>query len=236
MNPLKAEQERLGRTDGEMATDLSALLGKPISEQGYRLHSSRKTAPKAWAEVLGLDASPPAAEEWEPPAAETGGATERETGTPPTAPHGAQTIAPATAGEHGFAKRRLVEAYNAIGAGASMVTHNDGYAAVTKHNAPAIADAWIAAARENQHVAAIVRFMESGGPVGELVVCHVLLVFGFVYVSGKGPDVLDGIYGQHFHGYRAAAIGGRIADEAARVANNGTDPQGATHTVDDASS
>lgn len=236
MNPLRAYQEEQGRTDEEMATDLSALLGRRISAQGYRLHSNKAKAPKAWADALDLPIADTDPGVWEdtPPTGDE--PATREPGATPTAPLGARTVTPSVGGNYGFAKDRIEKAYNAIGAGASMVTRNDGYAAVTKHNAPAIADAWVAAAKENEHVAAIVRFMESGGPVGELVVCHILLVFGFVYVSGKGPDALDAIYGSHFSGYRAAAIGGRIADDAARVANNGSAPQGAESPVGDTQS
>lgn len=231
MNPLREHQERQGRSDEEMATDLSALLGRKISTQGYRLHSSKAKAPKAWADALGLVTPAPETDgpPWDAGVSDgvLGSSSEREPSAPPKAPDGARVSGPpSVVGEYGFAKQRLVQAYAAVGAGASMITHNQGFAAVADSYAPAISDAWIAAAKTNENVAKIVRFMESGGPVGELVVCHILLVLGWVYVSGRGPD-LDAIYARQFAGYRVAAAAGRIGDEAERFANNGAAPQGA---------
>jgi hypothetical protein len=110
-----------------------------------------------------------------------------------------------------------------------MITKNNGYSAVADTYAPDLADAWIAAARADDNVAKIVRFLESGGPVGELVVCHVLLVLGWVYVSGRGPN-LDAIYGDKFHAHRVNATAQRLIDEAA-AQTNGATHEGAQGTV-----
>ena len=57
-----------------------------------------------------------------------------------------------------------------MGAGASMITQNQGFGAVSDAYSHDIADAWVNAAKENQNVAKIVAFLDSGGPVGELIV------------------------------------------------------------------
>lgn len=115
-----------------------------------------------------------------------------------------------------------------------MATHNEGFSAVADSYAPNIADAWIAAAKENKNVAKIVAFMESGGPVGELVVAHVILVFGWAYVSGRGP-ALDFLYGGKFSGYRAAALHAvREAEFAATAGVNGSAANGSPDPVGNA--
>lgn len=218
MNQLARYLEDTGRTPDEVAVDLTALLGKAISPGAVRLWSTRTKPPKAWAAALNL------APEDEPltaaldadgePALILGEPLAREDGLPPTAPEGTKITRPATGRMPlATAKQRLEMAYGAIGSGMSLITENDGYEKVAEGYAPGLADAWMAAAESNERVAKIVRFMESGGPVGELVVSHIILVLGFVYVSGRGPD-LAFLYGSRFGGYRTAAIARSIAAEA----------------------
>ena len=68
-NALRRYLDDTGRTTDEVATDLTALLGKPISANGVRLHASRQRTPKAWAEALGLtdDTSSPSSDGDTPP-------------------------------------------------------------------------------------------------------------------------------------------------------------------------
>jgi len=239
---LRDYQDAHSLTDEEMARDLSALLGRRIGAAGYKLHAySAKRDPKAWTAALGLadddGGSEIAAEPgWLPD--EDGGPPplsegEREPGTPPRAPQGARVDRPSLEGDYTLVKQRLVQAYAAIGAGTSMITRNQGHAAVFDGYAPNLAQAWIDAARTNENVAKIVKFMETGGPVGELVIGHIILVGGLIYVSGRGPDLYV-LYGGKFEGYRTAAAAGRLADEAA-AASNGAAPAGAEAAVADGS-
>src|SRR5690348_4948439 len=209
--------QREGRTDEEVATDLSALTGKKISPAGVRLWSSRAKTPKAWADALGLP--PDGHSEAEPLYLDDGpelgdGSLGRAEGEPPAPPPGSRVSAAARApgGISVTAKARIEMAYTAVGAGATLITSNKGYEAVADHYAPHLAQAWMAAAETSPTVAKIVRFMESGGPVGELVVGHVILVLGFAYISGRGPD-LELIYGT-FAGFRANAIAEAVARNA----------------------
>jgi hypothetical protein len=76
--------------------------------------------------------------------------------------------------------------------------------------------------------------MQSGGPVGELVIAHLILVGGFVYVSGRGPD-LDFLYAGKFSGHRALAAQRILEAERAEWADaNGSAPVGAQGPVVDA--
>jgi hypothetical protein len=236
VNQLGGYMQDTGRSAEEVAIDLTALLGKPISPASVRLWSSRQKPPKAWADALNLPESTipddhadsfelgpdtDAAEGLDP------GRGGREEGAPPTPPPGARVTArPPAALPTAAAKERIAMAHTAIGAGATLVTHNHGYEAVADHYAPGLADAWIKAAETNATVAKIVRFMDQGGPVGELVVGYVILILGFAYVSGRGPQ-LDFIFGK-FAGHRAAAVAAAVAAEAEAHLNGSgqTPPQG----------
>lgn len=223
MNALADYMQREGRSADEVAVDLSALLGKKIGAGGVRLHASRAKTPQAWADALGLPPDP-IREEADASSFEQGTTEDstplfRDDGTPPTPPPGADVKRPASSGGaiSLTAKKRIEMAYTAIGAGASLVTNNKGYEAVADNYAPSLADAWMAAAEQNKTIAKIVAFMESGGPVGELVVGHIILVLGFAYVSGRGPN-LEIIYGR-FAGYRAAALAAEVQRQAEEHVN-----------------
>lgn len=215
MNQLKRYLDDTGRSPEEVAVDLSALMGKKIGTGAVLLWSRRPRPPQAWADALSLPESidDEAAggrylDDDEPLGGHPSGEEEgllRDDAQPPTAPLGTQVhrTPPAVSGR-AAAKQRLEMAYNAIGAGATLITENKGYEAVASHYAPSLADGWLRAAETNATVAKIVAFMESGGPVGELVVGHFILLLGFGYVSGRGPQ-LDFLYGR-FQGHRAAAV------------------------------
>ena len=219
--PLRAYREENGLSREQVAAQLSERLGRPIKPGGVRRYENYDKLPRSWVEALGLsvDSLPPSAagdlfdfgpgEESAPP-----GLPEDE---PPAPPPGARIAGPPTArppvlGGAAAALQRIEMAYSAIGAGATLVTQNKGFEEVASHYAPGLAKGWVAAAETNPTVAKIVRFMESGGPVGELVVGHVILILGFAYVAGRGPD-LDFLYGR-FSGYRAGAVAARVAAEA----------------------
>ena len=238
MNALHSYMEERGRTADEVAVDLTALLGKQISPAGVRLWSKKAKPPKAWVDALGLEEPQPYLEE-EVFFEDSGAVIEddprgtRDTATPPSPPDGAKVVRP-TPGRAPLvtAKQRISMAYGAVGTGMSLITQNDGYEKVAESYAPELANAWIAAAETNERVAKIVRFMESGGPVGELVVSHVILVLGLVYVSGRGPQ-LDFLYGSRFGGYRTAAIAEGIRKEAEAHLNGSGEAAAASPLVGD---
>lgn len=210
VNALGRYLEDTGRTNEEVAVDLSALLGKPISPAAVRLWSSKQKAPKAWADALNL----PDEIEEEPPTrylddddSPFDGSGMRGDTAPPTPPDGARLSRPGPPpGVSLAARKRITFAYAAIGGGVAEITGNQGVGAVMDSYSPALADAWMTAAEVNPNVAKIVRFLDQGGPVGELVFMHLLLVGAILYVSGRGPDQLDAVYGKfagHRHAHRA---------------------------------
>ena len=208
MNALRRYLDDSGRTNDEVAVDLSALLGKPISPAAVRLWAGKTKAPKAWADALSL---PDEIEEEPreryldddgPLDAEAAGLL-RDDASPPTPLDGTQVRQTGPPpGVARAAKKRITFAYAAIGGGVSEITGNQGIGVVMDSYAPGLADQWRAAAEVNPNVAKIVRFLDQGGPVGELVFMHLLLVGAILYVSGRGPDQLDAVYGK-FAGHRA---------------------------------
>ena len=218
--PLRAYREENGLSREQVAAQLSERLGRPIRPGGVRRYENYDKLPKSWVEALGLTVdAPSAAEEVDFGSGETEhlDPLSRPGDEPPAPPPGARIAGPPSArppvlGGAAAALQRIEMAYSAIGAGATLVTQNKGFEEVASRYAPGLAKGWVAAAETNPTVAKIVRFMESGGPVGELVVGHVILILGFAYVAGRGPD-LDFLYGR-FSGYRAGAVAARVAAEA----------------------
>jgi hypothetical protein len=243
VNPLKDYRAQYGLSHEQLAAELSERLGRPVKPERIAMleKAGKSRIPKSYSEALGLglglgdvsgsggaassqgldgavrDSEPP-----RPP--DDAGA--------PTAPASSAAV-DGSSSFHGV-RDRLAKAYGAIGAGASMLTQNDGYAVVADAYSRDLADAWLAAAEENANVAKVVAFMQSGGPVGELVIAHLILVGGFVYVSGRGPD-LDFLYAGKFSGHRALAAQRILEAERAEWADaNGSAPVGAQGPVVDA--
>jgi hypothetical protein len=238
-NTLFKYRDERNLTNELVASELSALLGKRITPAGVHLWGTRRRPPKAWADALGIaweDDEPDLADFIPDDTAGDGEPQERharvKVGDPPRRPDDARSPSrPVAGGDLALVRDRIAKFYGAIGAGASMITQNDGYGKVADVYSGELADAWIAAAKANANVARVVQFMESGGPVGELVVCHVILTLGFVYVSGRGPD-LDFLYQGQFGKYRATALSRAAAGEAEGF--DGAGQNGASHPVADA--
>lgn len=230
---IRAYRERTGASYEEVAQLLSDNLGRTITPGGVEKFENHRKIYKSWAGVLGADDDTAPLLDAEadtdiPP----GESFVRDVGDPPRPPTGARTVpSPSSSGGgegYAFAKERIAQLYGAIGAGVSMGTRNDGYAAAMDLYKEDIAKAWIAAARENKHVAAVVKFMESGGAVGELVFCHLILVGGFVYVSGRAPQ-LSTVYGRHLGPYHGAAAHQRASESA----DDGAGTNGQPHPMAD---
>ena len=239
MNALGLYKEQNGLTDDDVANTLSALLGKKITPQGVKLKSGKGKVPQPWAEALGLELGDPDDMFLDDSTPLSGSSSVDDipmaSSEPPRAPSGARFSSPrpSAGGDYAQVRDRIAKAYGAIGAGAAMVSGNQGYAEVTNAYSQDLAQAWVNAARENKNVAKIVEFMNSGGPVGELVMAHIILVLGFAYVSGRGPQ-LDFLYADKFGRYRAAAVAQREAEAAAEGYFDGPADQGAAGFMGDA--
>jgi hypothetical protein len=239
MNALGRYKEENGLTDDNVASTLSALLGKKITPQGVKLKSGKGKVPQPWAEALGLELGDPDEYLMDDTVPLSGSSTVDDipmaSSEPPRAPSGARfahSPRASAGGDYAQVRERIAKAYGAIGAGAAMVSGNQGYAEVTNAYSNDLAQAWVNAARENKNVAKIVEFMNSGGPVGELVMAHIILVLGFAYVSGRGPQ-LDFLYADKFGRYRAAAVSQREAEAAAEGYFDGPADQGAAGFMGD---
>ena len=243
MNELGLYRDENGLTDEDVANTLSALLGKRISGQGVKLKSGKGKVPRAWAEALGLSSLGEETGSYgsgisgdDPLTSPLGDIPMRDSDSP-RAPAGAKysPTAASSSGDYSVVRDRIAKAYGAIGAGASMVTGNDGFGHVTNAYSNDLAQAWINAAKQSKNVAKIVEFMESGGPVGELVVAHIILVMGWVYVSGRGPG-LDFLYADKFGSYRRTAEAQRekqYAEQQAAAGFDGGYAEGSAYPVGD---
>lgn len=231
-NALHRYRDDKGLTNEAIAEQLSALLGRPMSAAGVALHANRKVTPKAWAQALGLpederDEEPQESFVDAPPVS-PGPFAEAEPPSPPASARFAPT--PPSPTVSGTVEGRIQDFYGMIGAGVGLVTQNEGYPALFDDYSPKLAQAWIAAGRENQNVAKILRFLESGGPVGELIICHALLVGGLIYVSGRAP-ALGTLYERKFGAHHHLAAARAAAEHEANLDGGGAD--GAAHPVAD---
>lgn len=225
---IRAYRERTGASYEEVAQLLTDQLGRTITPNGVEKFENHRKIYKSWAGVLGAEEEESPLLEAEADDGPSDVGPVRDVGDPPKPPSGARIqAAPSSGGDFAFARERIAQLYGAIGAGISMGTRNDGYAAATELYREDIAKAWIAAARENKHVATIVKFMESGGATGELVFCHLILIGGFVYVSGRAPQ-LSTVYGRSLGPYHGAA-----AHQRASEADDGAGANGVSHSVAD---
>lgn len=208
---LTRYQQARNLSDEQMAEMMTALLGRKITASGWGAQKYRAKPPKEWAEALRLNgaaADPPVETqssesrvlfEDEPPFSgdDTGSSSE----SPPTPPTGAKIELPPSA--RTVAAERIRQAYGIIGYGASVATQNRGISVVTDAYSPAIAEAWLRAAEENEFCRRVVAMMSAGGAAGELVLCHVIWIGGLLYVSGRIPNV-GGLYGR-FDGFRVVS-------------------------------
>ena len=193
---LATWMQQQGRTSADVAAELSDALGRPIKASTVTMWGGRPSPPKAWADALGI--SPDPAPESPPREAATAAGEDlppeglrREHEQRPKPPQGAPIAIPVET----IAKKRIAETYGLFGAAATQLTGNRGISRVVDDSSPHIADAWIAAAQENDFARRVVNLMSAGGAVGELVSAHIIMVGGLLYVTGRFPDV--GLYGRY---------------------------------------
>lgn len=213
-HPLLDYREQHGLSQEDLAERLSERLGREVKPSRVaRLEKEKpKMLPKSYRDALGLDETnrPPDEALFAP--------------DPPPGAHipmrdPAATELPSLELQAGIAGR-IQQAYGAIGAGVALISGNDGVSVVFDSYSPEISRAWVQAAEQNEHCRRIVEFMQSGGAVGELVVCHLLLLVGLLYVTGRGPDlgVLVGAKRGKLEPFRAGALERRAVQEAERAA------------------
>ena len=221
-NALWHYRDSTGLTNEEIASQLSALLGKKIGAGAVAHRANVKKTPPAWAAALDLvdDESPTIVDEQvylKDTVENAHGSVPRVESEPPTMPQGAK-IAEASKAivNHRAAVERIAMFYGTIGSGASIATGNKGIEDVFDAYAMDLAQGWVSAAPESKFAARVVALANSGGPMGDLVFAHIILVFGLIYVSGNGPDQLGAVLGgkgDKFRPYREAAQRSRAAAE-----------------------
>jgi hypothetical protein len=195
-NTLPTVGEYLEATGQTRETLRERLQLAGIEVSADRTRPSRQLSP-AWADVLGIAPDPGAPGDGSPGADGTGSPPPGRSGErPPSEPPGAkQAPLPVQVGQ--LAAERIAQTYSFVGAGASMATGLPQVAAVFDAYSPTIGAAWVKAAEENEFARRVVTLMSAGGATGELVMAHVVLVGGLLYVSGRA-DTLGGLYGQRF--------------------------------------
>lgn len=120
----------------------------------------------------------------------------RDSTVSPTPPPGARQQ-PLPADQASTAAERIAQAYAFIGGGVGQATGEPQVGVVFDEYSPAIGRAWVKAADENEFARRVVNMMAVGGPMGELVMSHVILLGGVLYVTGRAP-ALQGVYGRRF--------------------------------------
>lgn len=237
MNALRVYRERHGLSHEQLAAELSNRLGRPITGLGVKTYEKRRGVPKSWAAVLEIETEPAETSELFPPAgyqlqhdqtryqqaggfwSSDGDGEERPRARaeqePPAPPSGARF---ASIGPSDFetARARIEKFYSAVGAGASMVSGNNGYGEVFDSYSRDLARQWITAAEADPRVRKIIVFFEAGGPVGNLILGHIILAGALVYVSGHAP-ALGFVYGK-FDRFHADAHTRLLQERAEREA------------------
>jgi hypothetical protein len=199
-------------------------LGARLAERGVELKDpSRQLVPskkitKTWAGALGLE---PQLELDDDPAQPSPG---RDGERPPTAPPNARP-APLPATITQLAEERIAETYNFLGGVGGMALGEPRVGQVVAAYSPTIAKAWIHAAEENEFAARVVRLMSAGGATGELLMTHLVMIGGLLYVTGRG-DAFGGLYSGQF--------GPPPPRPAARSDNGRAAPTAAADAVGDA--
>lgn len=214
---LQQYQERTSQSPQQVADQLSALLGKRYTIPNVARHWRDGKVPPAWVEALNLPEVFPA--EWEVDHDDE--SLSRESEHDPRPLRDSPVAKPALPTRQ-FAEKRITALYAFVGAGIGEAVHNPGVTKVWDDGAPGIAKAWLDAAETSDFARRFVNLMSSGGPMGEVVMLHVTMFAGTLYVLGQFPDV--GLFGQ----YRRY----RPPDEpAVRSRDNGAAPASAASPV-----
>ncbi len=227
--PLVTFREKHGLSTQELTEILNEKLGperhakgkKPLTVGGVLRYESYDKLPKSWVEALGIESTSEESFIYTPggfAAADDPDTPPAGTDEPPMMPAGGRKE-PTIPMQSGAAHRRIEGFYSSLlGPGLALVTGNDGVAEVFAANADNIATAWENAARENAHVEKILGYLEGGGATGELVIAHLMLLVGLLYVSGRIPiaEKAPGI--ARFKPYHDAAAARRDAADAERAA------------------
>lgn len=192
-----------------VAEELTVKLGRPISPHGVKTQARRQNGPKTWQKVLGLasaDSAPVSPRgdgqtsapflDASPEETETEG---RQSETTPKPPDGARILQPVPL--RNFAIDRISKTYQFVGYGLGEGLGNHGITRVWDDSAPEIAKAWVEAAETSEFARRFVQMMTAGGPMGEVIILHVTLLAGTLYVIGQFPEV--GLFGK-YRGYRPA--------------------------------
>lgn len=187
-NALAEYMQREGKSAEDISNTLHALIGKRIGPAHVKMWAGRKDPPKQWVEALGLGSASPGGSADAGP--EIDG--ERETESSPR-PLADSKLAPVTV--PGFARKRIAATYAFVGSGLGMALGNEGVGQVWDDSSDPIAQAWLQAAESSDFARKFVTMMTAGGPMGEVVMLHVMMLGGTLYCLGQFPEV--GLYGQY---------------------------------------
>jgi hypothetical protein len=178
---IRQWQEAEGLSDAQMADTLSQRLGRKISEQGYKITSKRRDSPAEWLHALHIAPQEPGPiPSGFSPASEDG--DDARNAPKPGASSSGNLPLPF---EPQSARMQIVLIYTAAGRGAALALRAPAVGEVWAQAAPGIADAYIRWAEENAVVARYLAMMTLGGPAGELVLLHGMLVVNTLIVSGR---------------------------------------------------
>lgn len=177
-----------------MAELLSDKLGKQIKPHGVLAISKRedRNLPKSWLDALELE-RPEFIQE--SPDGGSGDAVEPGGAAPGTGGSSPSSLpVPVELPFDGLEARKRIElVYVGVGEGVSRAMRDPRVAIVFRQHAPALAEKWIAAAKQNARIATVVTYVTAGGATGDLIIAHVMLVMSLLVITGKVP--IGGILG-----------------------------------------
>lgn len=179
--------------NGLTLQEFSDIVGVPLANVQ---RMTKRPMPNTWADKLGPGAKRQADDVPHAPGEPPPVRPERDEPVTPNPPPGAR-LAPVPVDVGVAAAGRIADAYRFIGGGVATATGEQAIAQVVDGYAPDIGKAWVAAAQENEFARRVVNLMSAGGPMGDLVMAHVILIGGVLYVTGRAP-ALAAVYRHRF--------------------------------------
>lgn len=186
-------QQRTGLSDEGIAALLTQETGRPVKVErveGVRKGGDRKL-PKSWAAVFsGSNGSPPD----EPLEGQLDlehdgdlgpiGADDPPAPGPNNPRRRPQVIVPVDPLDWRDVRTMITQMYETIGTGVGMIRRNPRVAEAFRVSAPILADDWIALAKVDPRVRAMIEKMMVVGPGGKLAMDHAILVGKVISLSG----------------------------------------------------
>ena len=195
-----------GLSADDLAGFLSSALGREITPRGVTVRKGR-AMPKNWAAALDGTSQPEAEGAPSPADGPDARTVEQPPKAPPDAPRASSPVELAA-----FAEKRIAAVYGLVGAGVGNAVGNPGVEKVWDDHSGEIAKAWLAAAETSPFARRVVDVFTAGGPMGEVVMLHITMLAGTLYVVGQFPEV--GLFAK-YRGYRPRPAADTRADDGA---------------------